>query len=120
MAKTKNAKDDRPWQVDVLKKVEKQIEKLPGEPIDAQTEFLRLNAMLKVFGPEQPDFINYGRLKNTPKGEEWHHCHLNHKIKNRLPAYVVVWCVYREERIVEINHVDTHENTDYRKFRKKK
>jgi mRNA-degrading endonuclease RelE of RelBE toxin-antitoxin system len=120
MTKVKEKEDNRPWQVDILKKAEKQIAKLPTQPVDILASFFALYDALQSNGPEQSDFENYGRLKNKPKGEEWHHCHLNRKIKNMLPAYVVVWYVYREEKIVEINHVDTHEKTDYDRFRKKK
>lgn len=118
MAKVKG--DNRPWHVNILKKAEKQIVKLPTQPVDILSSFFALHASLELNGPEQIAYENYGKLKNKPKGEEWHHCHLNRKIKNMLPEYVVVWYVYREERIVEINHVDTHEKTNYDRFRKKK
>ncbi len=115
-----NMKQEIDWQVDILKKVEKQLRSLPTLPVDVLANFFALYDALKASGPEQPQFKSYGRLKSTPKGEEWHHCHINSRIKNKLPAYVVVWYVYREEKIVEINHVDTHENTDYARFRKNK
>jgi len=120
MATGKRKNDNQPWHVDILKKAEKQILKLPIKPVDILSEFFALKTSLEFNGPEQFDYENYGKLKNKPKGEEWHHCHLNKKIKNVLPAYVVVWYVYREDRIVEINHVDSHEKTDYKRFRKKR
>jgi DNA-binding XRE family transcriptional regulator len=117
MAKVKE--DNQPWRVDILKKAAKQIAKQPTHPIDILSEFFAFHAALESNGPEQHAYANYGKLQNQPKGEEWHRCHLNRKIKNMLPAYVVVWYANREERTLEINHVDTHEKTDYERFRKK-
>jgi hypothetical protein len=70
MAKIKGKDDTQPWRVEILKKTEKQIAKLPTQPVDILSNFFALNASLELNGPEQPDFENYGKLKNKPKGEE--------------------------------------------------
>lgn len=116
MATGKDNETTTPWEVYIPPKIQRKISALPKE-IEETAQALFMS--IRFTGPVQPKARNYGLLKGKPKGEEWHHCHLNKKQKNKYPEYVVVWYADQDEKIVEICHADSHENTDYKRFRKK-
>jgi hypothetical protein len=92
------------WTVELSKKIQKQIEKLPFSPR------IRLNllvAEIQKYGPMRDRWPNYGRIRGK---KDCYHCHL----KKGSPTYVAVWKVIEEEiKIVEIKYAGTHEGVDY-------
>ena len=98
------------WQVSFSGKAEKQIKKLP-ETIKPILNLLRRE--LEEEGPERRNWRHYGQVKGQGQGMNMRHCHLN---KGRA-VYVAVWLVIDNAmRILEVRHVGTHENTDYRRI----
>ena len=98
-----------PWKVFLSKKAEKQLTKLP-EGMYLAVAALRLE--LKLEGPIQAEWQNYGKLKG--KRGEYHHCHLN---KGR-PRYVAVWEVTDNNiKLIEIVFVGPHGSVNYSLFR---
>lgn len=92
------------WQVQITKKVLKQIDKLP---LEIQMDFSILIESLRSHGPMLPKWKNFGKLKGY--GLRFH-CH----IKSGRPTYVVCWEVIdKNVRILEVYYVGTHENTPY-------
>lgn len=90
------------WQVQVTRKVSKELHKLPKGVYDA----LRLLILdIEQSGPVRGNWKNYSKLGPTK-----HHCH----IKTGRPTYVAVWEeINGEVRIVEMNYVGTHERAPY-------
>lgn len=60
---------------------------------------------LKLEGPVQAKWPNYGKLKGH---YGCHHCHLN----RGRPTYVVCWEA-KENNELEVYYADTHENAPY-------
>ena len=101
-----------PWKVFLSKKAEKQLTKLP-EDMYLAVAALRLE--LKLEGPIQAEWQNYGKLKG--KRGEYHHCHLN---KGR-PRYVAVWEVTDNNiKLIEIVFVGPHGSVNYSLFREER
>ena len=94
------------WQVGMTKRAAKGRDNLHTD--DIVDLFWALFQGLKLSGPVQPKWPNYGKLQGQKK--ETYHCHLN---KNR-PIYVVVWKVLnKQEKRMEVTYVGTHENAPY-------
>ncbi|MDR2892933.1 MAG: cytotoxic translational repressor of toxin-antitoxin stability system [Deltaproteobacteria bacterium] len=99
---------DTPWGVDYPGKVKKQIDKLMP---DIRAIFYLLERELKLEGPEQTEWRNYGLIVGA---KDVHHCHLN----NNHPRWVVVWkVVSREEQNIEIRFVGSHGAVNYSRFK---
>ncbi|NDV25930.1 type II toxin-antitoxin system RelE/ParE family toxin [Desulfovibrio sp. JC010] len=95
------------WTVNIATKLQKRIKKLP-KPV--QQAFFLLNANLKVQGPQQAGWPNYGKLKGM---DGVYHCHLN----KGKPRYVAVWVVKDDSiQIMEVKYVGTHEKVNYKRF----
>jgi mRNA-degrading endonuclease RelE of RelBE toxin-antitoxin system len=90
------------WNVKIHRKAAKNINKLPA---DIQERFKALAIELKVIGPVQPHWPNYGKIRGA---KDCHHCHL----KKGKPTYVAVWKV-TDDNTLEVTYVGTHENADY-------
>ena len=62
---------------------------------------------MKKLGPTRTTWPNYGKIRGK---RDCHHCHL----KKGKPTYVAVWKVTdKENKLVEVRYVGTHENADY-------
>ena len=76
-------------------------------PAEMQITFLALFALLREHGPHQPRWPHYGKLEGK---KDTFHCHLN----RGRPTYVVVWHLMdKEQKIMEVQYVGTHENAPY-------
>jgi hypothetical protein len=92
------------WVVGMTRKASKGKSKLP---LEMQITLLALFALLKEEGPTQPRWPHYGKLEGK---KDTYHCHLN---KGR-PTYVAVWKVLdKDQKIIEVQYVGTHENAPY-------
>ena len=90
------------WVVLLTANVRQRLKRLPGS-IDEI--FQLLLAEIKLSGPVQADWPNYGKLR-----EDCYHCHLQ---KGR-PTYVAVWRVLsKKEKIIEVTYVGSHEEAHY-------
>jgi len=93
-----------PWAVSITGKARKGKDHLPPE---IQFAFMALFKALQEDGPAQPRRRNFGKLAGQK--DTWH-CHLN----AGRPTYVVIWTVLnRQEKLMEIRYVGTHENAPY-------
>ncbi len=93
------------WDVRMSRKAAKNLKKLP---VSIQERFKALALELKAAGPVRDRWQNYGKIRGTA---DCHHCH----IKKGKPTYVAVWHV-KNENILEVTYVGTHEGADYRKL----
>ena len=102
-------KEETPWKVSFTSRAEKQKEKLP----DAMKARLLVLAMeLKLEGPIQKEWKNFGKLMGSQK-KEVYHCHLN----SGRPTYVVIWEVKdRTAQVIKIVYNDTHEKANYNHY----
>ena len=90
------------WQVEIHKKVKKQIEKLPS---NVRNTLIYLIHEIESKGPVRGDWPNYGKL-----GDKLHHCHL----KKGKTTYVAVWKEENNEiKMIEMIYVGTHEKAPY-------
>lgn len=89
------------WTVKIHRKAEKQAAKLPRSVL-YQLQLLLDD--LKATGPVRGDWPNYSKLDGNK-----HHCHL----KKGHPTYVAVWIEDKQEIIVEVIYVGTHEKAPY-------
>ena len=90
------------WTVVLHPRVIKRKPRLPQRIQDVLEFFLR---ELELEGPWRGNWPNYGKLSRLR-----HHCHL----KKGRPTYVVVWDVHeRQQRLIEVIYVGTHENAPY-------
>lgn len=91
-----------PWTVEISHRLQRQIAKLPRR---VQQSLVALIRDIEAGGPVRGNWPNYSTL-----GSGRHHCHL----KKGRPTYVAVWEVTdREQRLVEVTYVGTHENAPY-------
>ncbi len=90
------------WSIWLTAAVRQRIKRLPKHIDEA---FQLLLAEMKLSGPVQPNWPNYGKLR-----EDCHHCHL----KKGRPTYVAVWRVLsNKEKVIEVSYVGTHERAHY-------
>jgi hypothetical protein len=88
------------WTVEVNRRL-----RITALPLRVQQSLVALLREIELQGPVRGNWPNYGRL-----GPGRHHCHL----KKGRPTYVAVWEVRdREQRIVEVTYVGTHEKAPY-------
>ena len=90
------------WTVEIRKRIDRQIERLPSR---VQKSLVALLREIEVQGPVRGNWPNYGKLSAAR-----HHCYL----KKGHPTYVAVW----EEMdtdvcLVEVIYVGTHEKAPY-------
>ena len=79
------------WGVLLTANVRKRLKKLP-KSIDEV--FQLLLAEMRLSGPVQADWPNYGKLR-----KDCHHCHL----QRGRPTYVAVWRVLsKKDRLIEV------------------
>ena len=91
------------WQVDLSKKVVRQIQKLPDKT--AKENLFALLRDIELHGPVRGDWPNYGKLR-----QGLHHCH----IKKGRPTYIAVWEERNKNiRLIEVTYVGTHERAPY-------
>ena len=93
------------WNVRIHKKASKNLIKLP---VSIQERFKALAIELKVLGPIQNRWPNFGKIQGT---ENCYHCHL----KKGKPTYVVVWKV-TGRMTLEVIYIGTHEKADYQRL----
>ncbi len=90
------------WTVEVKKKVQKQVEKLPK---NVKKTLATLLKEIKTYGPYRIGWPNYG-----PLSKNRYHCHL----KKGRPTYVAVWEIKdKQVRLVEVSYAGTHEKAPY-------
>jgi len=64
-----------------------------------------LLAEIKLSGPVQAEWPNYGKLR-----EDCYHCHL----QRGRPTYVAVWKVLsKKDQVIEVTYVGSHEKSHY-------
>ena len=96
-----------PWYVKFTSRAKRQVKNLPRE---IEERLFALVLEIRKLGPTRTTWHNYRRIKGH-KG--CHHCHL----KKGKPTYVAVWKVTdKENNLVEVRYVGTHENADYGKI----
>lgn len=93
------------WEVTIRKKAIKNLKKLP---VALQERFKALALEIRILGPVQQGWPNYGKIQGT---EDCHHCH----IKKGQPTYVVVWKVVGDKQ-VEVTYIGTHEKANYQRL----
>ena len=92
------------WNVEFRNRAKKQAGDLP---IEVQEMLFALVLEIKKLGPTRTIWPNYGKIRGK---RDCHHCHL----KKGKPTYVAVWKVTdKENKLVEVRYVGTHENADY-------
>ncbi len=90
------------WRVQLTSHVRKQLKGLPKSIDEA---FQLLLAEIRLSGPVQASWPNYGKLRG-----DCHHCHLR---KGR-PTYVAVWRVLsKKTKVIEVTYVGSHEKARY-------
>ena len=90
------------WEIQVPKKVAREIHDLPAQ---VKKAFTFLMSEIRLLGPVRGNWPNYGKL---PDGR--HHCH----IKKGHPTYVAVWKeIDGKISVVRITYAGTHENAPY-------
>jgi len=90
------------WRVLITVNVRKSLKKL-SQGIDET--FQLLLAEMRLSGPVQADWPNYGKLR-----KDCHHCHL----QRGRPTYVAVWRVLsKKEKVIEVTYVGSHEKAHY-------
>ncbi len=91
------------WQVEISKKIVRQIKRLPNKAV--KESLFALLRDIELHGPVRGDWPNYGKLD-----KDRHHCH----IKKGHPTYVVIWEEQNKKiRLVEVTYVGTHEKAPY-------
>jgi hypothetical protein len=64
---------------------------------------------LEELGPGRINWPNYKKLSGNKKGIDKRHCHL----KKGKPTWVCCWKVEKEQIIIEVYYVGTHEKAPY-------
>lgn len=93
------------WKIRINNRAVKNLRKLP---LSIQERFKALALELRITGPVQDQWPNYGKIRGV---DDCHHCH----IKKGKPTYVVVWKITGDHTL-EVTYVGTHENADYKKL----
>ncbi len=93
------------WEIRISKKAAKNLKRLP---VPIQERFKALALELRVAGPVRDGWSNYGKIRGAGN---CHHCH----IKKGKTTYVAVWQV-KDDKILEVTYVGTHEGADYRRL----
>ncbi len=95
------------WDVKFTGKTRKQARNLPAQ---VRERLFALVLEIEKIGPARTSWPNFGKIKGK---KDCYHCHL----KKGRPAYVTVWKIKsKENKIVEVRYVGTHENADYEKI----
>lgn len=96
------------WIVNLHRRIDKNRVDLPKK---IEIIFQALLKELEADGPIRANWPNFGKIEGTKKSKEkYYHCHL----KRGKPRYVAVWkIVNKEERILEVTYVGTHEKVEY-------
>jgi len=90
------------WAVHLTANVRKRLKRLP-KSIDEIFRYLL--AEMRLLGPVQADWPNYGKLR-----KDCYHCHL----QRGRPTYVAVWRVLsKKDNVIEVTYVDSHEKAHY-------
>jgi len=90
------------WVVLLTANVRQRLKRLPRS-IDEI--FQLLLAEMKLSGPVQAGWPNYGKLR-----EGCYHCHL----QRGRPTYVAVWRVLsKQDKVIEVTYVGSHEKAHY-------
>ncbi len=93
------------WDVRIRKSAAKGLSKLP---INVQEQFKALAMELRITGPIQENWPNFGRIRGK---KDCYHCH----IKKGKPTYVVVWMATGEKSL-EVVYIGTHEKAHYNRL----
>lgn len=92
------------WDVKFTSKARKQTDHLSPK---IRERLYALVVEIQRLGPIRTTWPNFGRIKGSTG---CYHCHL----KKGKPTYVAVWKVTdKENRLVEVRYVGTHEKADY-------
>lgn len=89
------------WNVQLTKKAQKNIRKLPPRVTDILSFLL---SELETLGPIRGNWKNYSKLSKNK-----HHCHL----KAGKPTFVACWEVKNDKITLEVYYVGTHEKAPY-------
>lgn len=89
------------WKVRLHSKAKKQYK---GLKLDIRSSMNMLIKEVELLGPIRGNWKSYGKL-----GPNQHHCHL----KSGRPTYVVCWKAFKEQKLVEVYYVGTHEKAPY-------
>jgi hypothetical protein len=90
------------WGVLLTANVRKRLKRLP-RGIDEVFQYLL--AEMRLSGPFQANWPNYGKLR-----EDCYHCHL----QGGRPTYVAVWRVLsKQAKVIEVTYVGSHEKAHY-------
>lgn len=90
------------WQVNLSKRVIRQVKRLPE---NAKAALVALIRDIEAQGPVRGNWPNYSKLSSNR-----HHCHL----KKGKTTYVAIWQVVDKKiHIVEVSYVGTHEKAPY-------
>ena len=94
------------WSVNLKSK-----EMFMGLPKTVTRKIITLIKQMEISDPNQAKWSHYGKLEKTkyPTKAVRFHCH----VKSGKPTYVAVWKVDKENRIIEIEYVGTHEKAPY-------
>ena len=90
------------WTVKIMRRVLKQVERLPVKVRESLADLIR---DMEFHGPVRGNWPNYSRLS-----ENRHHCH----IKKGQPTYVTIWEVTDKGiKLIEVTYAGTHEKAPY-------
>jgi len=91
------------WNVKFTGKAKKQARNLPAK---VRENLFALVLEIEKISPVRTSWPNYGKIKGK---KDCYHCHL----KKGKPTYVAVRKIKsKENKIVEVKYVGTHENAD--------
>jgi mRNA-degrading endonuclease RelE of RelBE toxin-antitoxin system len=95
------------WEVKFTSRAEKQARNLPP---DVREILFALVLEITKLGPTRTVWSNYSKIKGK---KDCYHCHL----KKGKPTYVAIWKVSdKNNKLVEVRYVGTHEKADYGRF----
>jgi mRNA-degrading endonuclease RelE of RelBE toxin-antitoxin system len=95
------------WDVKFTSRAKKQARNLTTEVGES---LFALVLEIEKLGPVRTAWPNYGKIKGK---KDCYHCHL----KKGRPTYVAIWKVKnKENEMVEVRYVGTHESADYERI----